>query len=75
MQCLSFPVSQCMSAMITYQPWERTQKNAQNWTADVMMICPTRLASTFFDTRLAVGRLGCIRGHGSVRPTASSIQT
>ena len=59
----------------THHSCERTQKNAQNWTADVMMICPTRLASTFFDTRLAVGRLGCIRGHGSVRPTASSIQT
>ncbi len=53
-----------------YHDCERTQKNAQNCTAEVMTICPTMLARTFFDTKLAVGLFGCIRGYGSVRPTA-----
>jgi len=46
----------------TYQGWPRTQKNAQNWAALVMMIWPMILARTFLDTRLAVGLLGCIMG-------------
>ena len=46
----------------TYQGWLRTQKNAQNWAALVMMIWPMILARTFLDTRLAVGLLGCIIG-------------
>lgn len=46
----------------TYQGWLRTQKNAQNWAALVMMIWPMILARTFLDTRLAVGLLGCIMG-------------
>lgn len=46
----------------TYHGWLRTQKNAQNWAALVMMIWPVILARTFLDTRLAVGLLGCIMG-------------
>ena len=53
----------------TYQGWRRTQKNAQNCVALVMIIWPMMLARTFLDTRLAVGLLGCIIGYGNVRPT------
>jgi hypothetical protein len=44
----------------TYQGWSRTQKNAQNCAALVMMIWPMILARTFLDTRLAVGLFECI---------------
>lgn len=34
------------------------------------------LVKTFFETKLAVGRLGCIREKGNVRPTApASVMT
>jgi hypothetical protein len=35
------------------------------------MVCPMMLVNTFFDTKLAVGRLGCIFGYGKVRPTGN----
>lgn len=36
-----------------------------------MNICPTKLQSTFFEIRLAVGRFGWIVGNGRVLPTAN----
>lgn len=38
-----------------------------------MAICPMMLDRTFLDTSDAVGRFGKIRGYGSVRPTANSV--
>lgn len=38
-----------------------------------MTIWPMILASTFFDTRLAVGPLGWIRGNGAVLPTVQDV--
>ena len=35
----------------------------------MITIWPTILANTFFETRLAVGLFGYIRGYGRVRPT------
>ena len=38
-----------------------------------MIIWPIILASTFFDTKLAVGRVGKILGYGNVLPTTKSV--
>jgi hypothetical protein len=40
-----------------------------------MMVCPTILVNTFFDTKLDVGLFGTIRWYGKVLPTVKQKQT
>lgn len=45
------------SSLTPYHVCDLTQLKAQNCVMTVMMICPMMLVKTFFETRLAVGRL------------------
>jgi hypothetical protein len=44
-------------SLISHHVCALTQSKAQNCTMAAMRICPMILVKTFFDTRLAVGRL------------------
>ena len=44
-------------SLISHHVCALTQSKAQNCTAAVMRTCPMILVKTFFETRLAVGRL------------------
>lgn len=50
------------SSMIPYHVCALTQWKAQNCAMAIMRICPMILVKTFFETRLAVGRLICRTG-------------